>query len=399
MGDPTAAATCQRPAEGRATYSLRQLLERNGLAGIPEAAFANDGWSGSTLTALQRWPDRFILKRTSAATDWIVRATHDIALREGFVAGSQLRLVEPLVAPYLGVASDGESVAILMPDLSAELLAWERPGLDPVIPEPVLDRVIEAVARLHAMPWAEYRPTTSDWDWPWCPIPDRLLLLTRPSAERYRAEGLAVGGRFLDGWEAFDRSASPPARSLVDGLSTDPRPLLAALGRLPRTGLHGDLKLANVAIIDDGRIALIDWAMMSLGPVAVELGWLLVSNSASLPIGPDEVLARYRRAAERSAATALPIGGSWLTGRGGPPGPEMEHLPDPLGRLPPRGLEATIGDWDAQVDLAWIVGLLLRGWRKGLDAEAGAILGSGVSAADDLALWCDRALEAARRRF
>ena len=46
-----------------------------------------------------------------------------------------------------------------------------------------------------------------------------------------------------------------------------------------------------------------------------------------------------------------------------------------------------------------IVGLLLRGWRKGLDAEAGAILGSGVAAADDLAWWCDRAVEAADRRL
>ena len=48
---------------------------------------------------------------------------------------------------------------------------------------------------------------------------------------------------------------------------------------------------------------------------------------------------------------------------------------------------------------AWIVGLLLRGWRKGLDAEAGATLGSGVAAADDLAFWCERAVDAASRRL
>ena len=67
--------------------------------------------------------------------------------------------------------------------------------------------------------------------------------------------------------------------------------------------------------------------------------------------------------------------------------------------LPPRGLEPTIGDWDAQRDLTWIVGLLLRGWRKGLDAEAGVVLGSGVRAADDLAWWSARAVEAAGRRL
>ena len=57
-----------------------------------------------------------------------------------------------------------------------------------------------------------------------------------------------------------------------------------------------------------------------------------------------------------------------------------------------------IGDWRS-CDLTWIVGLLLRGWRKGLDAEAGAVLASRCRRADDLAWWCERAVEAAERRF
>ena len=62
-------------------------------------------------------------------------------------------------------------------------------------------------------------------------------------------------------------------------------------------------------------------------------------------------------------------------------------------------LPALTGDWEAQLDLTWIVGLLLRGWRKGLDAEAGVVLPSRTSAADDLAWWSERALEAAQRRL
>jgi phosphotransferase family enzyme len=374
------------------------MLEQNGLTGIAEKPFPNDGWSGATLTVLERGRDRFVLKRTSPAIDWIVRATHDIALREGVIAGGQLLLVEPLVAPYLGTAADGEGVAILMPDLSAELIAWERPSHDPLVSEVTLDRVIDAVARFHAMPWANYRPTTRDWDWPWCPLRERLLLLTRSAAERYRAEGLAVGERFLAGWDAFDRAAPASARGLVERLSADPSPLLDALARLPSTGLHGDLKLANVAILDDGRVALIDWQMMTLAPVAVELGWMLVANSASLPIGPEELLTSYRLAAGRAALDSMRLAGSWHTG-GDRSRPETERLADRFGTLPPRGLDATIGDWEAQVDLVWIVGLLLRGWRKGLDAEGGVVLASGVRAADDLAWWSERALEAAERRL
>ena len=308
-----------------------------------------------------------------------------------------MRLVEPLVAPYLGAAADGDAIAILMPDLSGELIAWDRAEDAPSVTAATLERVLDAVARLHAMPWADYRATNPDWDWPWCPLPERLLLLSRPSAERYRAEGLPVGDVFVRGWDAFDRSAPMAARSLVEGLSDDPAPLLAALDRLPKTGLHGDLKLANVAPLADGRVALIDWSMMCLAPVAVEVGWLLVSNSAVLPFAPDEVLGLYRRCAERAGVTGLPLGRSWLDGA--PVGPPLERDPgrDPV--LPPRGLEPTIGDWEAQVDLSWIVGLLLRGWRKGLDAEAGATLGSGIMAPDDLAWWCDRAVDAAARRL
>jgi hypothetical protein len=319
-----------------------------------------------------------------------VRATRDIGLREGFIAGTGLRLAEPLVAPYLGAGSDGPSIAMLMPDLTNELIAWDRPGQDSVVGPATLDHVIEAIAGLHAMPWADYRPTTPDWGWPWCPLRERLLLLTRPSAERYRAEGLAVGDRFLAGWDAFDRLAPPEARTLIAGLSEEPAPLLTALGRLPATGIHGDLKLGNVALLDDGRVGLIDWQMMTLAPVAVELGWMLVSNSASLPLEPEAVLARYRETAARTARSSLRLGARFAEG-------------DPAGTssltLPPRGPERTIGDWDAQRDLTWIVGLLLRGWRKGIDAAAGVMLPSRLSAADDLAWWCRRATEAAERRL
>lgn len=365
------------------------MLAEHLLTDLPEEPFPNDGWSGSQLSAIQRGEERFILKRTSSSIDWIVRATRDIALRETVVAGGQMRLVEPLTAPYYGIGSDRDGVAILMPDLSNELIEWERP-----VDDVTLDLVLDAIARLHAMPWADYRATTPDWDWPWCPLPERLLLLSRPAADGYHSDHVAAGERFLAGWDAFDRRAPRLARDVIERLSEDVTPLVSALAELPRTGLHGDLKLGNVAPLEDGRVALIDWQMMSLAPVAVELGWFLVSNSASLRKRPNEVLDAYQAAAIKAATESLPVGRAWIFGP--PVGPALERDPD---RLPPRGLKATIGEWDAQVDLTWIVGLLLRGWRKGLDAETDTVLPSGVSAADDLAWWSRRAVEAADRRL
>ena len=354
-------------ASSWAGRALPDLLAEHGLAGVPEEAFPNDGWSGATLTALDGPAGRFILKRTSWAADWIARSTRDHALREAVLAADPVPLPSPLAPAHLGSAADGTAAAILMPDLSASLIPWDRPGGESVVIDgETLDRVLEAVAAVHAFNWAALpRRGGGEPGWPWCPVRERVELLTRSAALRYRAGGLAVGERFLSGWDAFDKLAPPAAVELIAGLGADSGPLLAALERLPATGLHGDLKLANVALLPDGRAAFIDWQMTAWAPVAVELGWLLVANVAQLREAPDAVLERYRVAVE-----ARPGAG-----------------------------RSVLGDWAAQRDLAILVGLLLRGWRKGLDAAAGGTLPTGASATDDLRWWAEEAVAAAKRRL
>lgn len=343
--------------------SLADLLGAFGLDGRAETPLSTDGWSGATFASLRDAAGRgYVLKRTSLARDWIARWTRDAGLREGWVAASAGAGERPAdAAPYLGAArdegapGDAQGVAILMPDLSGELIAWDRPGVDAVIDRQTLERVLGAVARLHRSTWtADARP--SEGGASWCPLPERLTLLGRRAAATYAADGNPVGERFLAGWAAFERTAPPAARDLVARLDADVGPLVDALGRLPAVGLHGDLKLANVALGPDGGVTCIDWQMTLLAPAAVELGWFLVSNSHSLPVGPADTMDAYVRLAEP---------------------------PDP----------------DAQRDLTWIVGLLMRGWRKGLDAEARLTLPSGIGAEDDLAWWAEHAVAAADRRL
>jgi hypothetical protein len=362
---------------------LLDLLTEYGLELLPEHDFPNDGWSGATFTSLlDGYGRRFVLKRTSLAKDWIARATRDEDLREGWLASrptpALLSWIPRAVIPYLGAAADGDGVAILAPDLSTELISWERPGHEPAIGTDTLMRVIQAMARLHSLPWSQSVEADAEREGepapPWCPLAERLTLLTPVSAARYAADGNPVGDRFLAGWSAFDRLAPAAARDLVERLSSDVTPLVDALAGLPARGLHGDLKLANVALMPDERVGLIDWQMTMRAPVAVELGWFLVSNSGSLPVEPAEVMAAYRQALEWDS-------GRWSFG----------NEPHDFGGL--------AGDWDVQLDLTWIVGLLLRGWRKGIDAEAADVLPSRVSAADDLAWWAERAVEAANRRL
>ncbi|CAN5462932.1 hypothetical protein BH20CHL7_BH20CHL7_03060 [soil metagenome] len=340
---------------------LASLLADHGLGDSGDSGetdFPNDGWSGATLTQIHRGSERFILKRTSWAVDWIARATRDRALREGFVATGQLPLPRTVVAPYLGAATDGTAVAMLMPDLSRDLLVWERPDGAATVDAVTLDHVLEAVAALHATPLSDELVAA----WPWCPLRERVLLLSPGSAGRFETDGVAAGTRFREGWEAFGERAPSAANDLVTRLDDDPTPLLAALAALPAALLHGDLKVANVAPLPDGRTAFIDWQMVMVAPAALDLGWLLVANSSAFAATPDDVLGRYVAIAAASSP-------------------------------------AILDTWDVTRDLALIVGLLLRGWRKGLDAAAGACLASGVAAVDDLAWWGASAVEAADRRL
>jgi hypothetical protein len=336
---------------------LADVLGRNGLAGVTEEPFPNDGWSGATLSLLRRGGgDRFVLKRDSLARDWIARATNDgPLLREAWFAAHGPPFPSPIRAPYLGAGVDGDDFGILMPDLTGVLFDWDAP-----ISVEALDQVLGGLASLHAVPWRVSGELDGGM---WCPLRERVTLICRASLERPGPARDAVANRILPGWDAFDRHTVPAVRDLINSLGEQPQPLLDALSMMPSTLLHGDLKLANVGIEPGGTIDLVDWQMVTVAPVGVELGWFLVSNVASLPLKPDDVLARYYAALMKQG---------------------------PGGR-------AVAGVWDAQVDCTILVGLLLRGWRKGADAEAGLTLASGVSAADDLAWWCDRALKAAER--
>jgi hypothetical protein len=331
---------------------LADVLDAHGLSGVEEVDFPNDGWSGAWLTRLVRADGApFILKRDGHRIDWIARVTDDVPdLREALLAHAAPMMPAPVRLPHLAIARDGDLVAELMPDLTGTLLRWEHP-----LDGDSVDGVLAALAALHRVPWHEALPPT----FPWTDLATRITMLTRRSAERYAAVDIPVGPRFLAGWDAFDGFVPAPVRALVDELSDDPSALLRALERQPSVGLHGDLKLGNVGLDRSGTAWMIDWQLTLVAPVAVELGWFLVCNVASLPWTPEITLERYRAAAGR---------------------------PDD-------------DDWHETWDLAVLIGLLLRGWRKGIDTAAGVTYPSGETAADDLAWWGSQATGAAARRL
>jgi hypothetical protein len=195
--------------------SFDLLLAEHGLNELPEREFPTDGWSGARFTMIERGRDRFVIKRTSLARDWIASATDDVSLREACVAASVIGGADPF--PYLGAATDGDEAAILMPDLSVELLEWDRTAHADPLGRDDLDRVLAGLAQLHQVAWPGV--VESAGTFPWTPLPERLLLTSRPMCARHIASGIPSGiasaERLLAGWDAFDRQATPPARALM----------------------------------------------------------------------------------------------------------------------------------------------------------------------------------------
>ena len=335
--------------------------DEHGLELSPEHAFPTDGWSGATFTGLVDPVGRhFVLKRTSLATDWIARATRDADLREGSRRppdrgdglaathvdrlprrrGRRRRRGDPHARP-VGRAHRLGTAGSRPGDRRSDAAPGDRGGRpaarDALEPRPrVGDR-----ARGRAAP-------------PWCPLAERLLLLARPSAAAYAptpatpwASGSSRAGTPSTGERRRRRASwsTPWARI--------PRPSWPPSGSCRPSGCTATSSSPTSRCCPRTGSAFIDWQMTLRAPVAVELGWFLVSNSGSLPGRPDSILAEYRQALE------------WDSGRWGFGGDANDFA----------GLT---GDWEAQLDLTWIVGLLLRGWRKGLDAEAGVVLAVAV---------------------
>ena len=321
------------------------LLATHGID-APERAMTHGGFSGARLTRIEQGAERFVLKRISHADDWIMRETGDVALREAQFAASPLiaRLPREMGAPSIGAAHDGSGAAILMRDVSPWLLPDDRPAA-----AMELDALLAAMAAMHAAFWDE---PLDDAEVSWCSVRDRLMILSPLVGRKLVDEGRDFG--VAAGWRAFNEHAPTEALRLARRLFDDPALLSQVAATLPPTLLHGDIKLANIATDPaGGRLWLFDWALVMRGPLALDLAWFPAVNTPQIPWSPVETIERYG-----------------------------EHLLVALGAH--RFGEA---DWPRQRAVAAIGTLMLMGWAKALDHEAGR--------PHELAGLCDRALSAA----
>lgn len=312
-------------------HNLKHLLNKHDVSLANWVEMSQVGFSGARIYKKSNHDGiSYVLKVTSARTDWIMRATSDQRCREAILANAAYVRGHQISSPAIGAAQDGAVFSILMHDVSGHLLSNERLSSDQ------FETILLAMGRLHSL------ALPNEPDVPWCSIEDRLTLFM-PDPEKLA--DFRIANDILRGWELFFDFAPENIGDLVRSLFDDITPLECALGQLPDCLLHGDLKLDNIGISPDGTVSLIDWSMPMIAPAAVELGWFLAMNSRALPISLDETITAYMSYSN------------------------IER------RLHERHQSATI-----------LCGLLIRGWRKALDAKSGEPA--------ELLWWCERASSA-----
>lgn len=289
-----------------------------------------------------------LVKYVHADLDFLIRANGDIGCLPRRVWELGLMDAAPDLIDHatLGVAPWGRhgwGAALLMRDVSATLV----PAGDDPLPEEHHVRIVDACTGLAARLWgwtddAGLLPFTSRWRF----FGDPVL-----GVEEAMGWPEVVPRLAAEGWARFAAAAPADVVAAVDAVRNEPTALGAALATTPSTFLHGDWKLGNLGLGDDGRVVLLDWTYTGAGPIAHELGWYLALNRARIPAGwsKDDVIAGFRGA---------------LEGHG----------------------VATDEWWDRQLGLCLLGATAQFGWEKALGDDR-AELGWWIDAARDGLRW------------
>ena len=259
---------------------MRDAVERVVLSG-------HEGKSGAGLERIRLADGRvLIVKRVEPGTDFTIEATGGLPGREMVLwrSGALDRLPRGVEHALVDAWVEGDATVLVMRDLGEAMLTWAD-RLD-------ADRarwVMQRAAALHREFLGDVPPDV-------VPL-QRTLALFAPSTVRPLAEqGIELMRLVLRGWEIFAEQVPTDVTDAVFGLLDDVSPLRRALEAGPVTLNHGDLATVNMAIERDSLV-LIDWAMPTAGPGALDVARFIAGCASVVDLGREEILAVYRDAA------------------------------------------------------------------------------------------------------
>ena len=237
--------------------------------------------------------ERYVLKYQDPRDDWLLRATGDPGERyvRLWEIGLLGRMPDVIDSAVVACSFDGAVGRVLLRDVS-DPAAPARPA--------VLDRTTHPFCGSHG---ARCTPPSGDGGMRsgLTPLAVRYLMFSPAVAQAEAALGseAVVPTLMAQGWARLP-AVSTRLADLVLPLLDDPSPLVAALGAVPHTLVHGDWKAANLGSHPDGRTVLLDFGEVpgEASPIA-DLSWYLALNADLLPETKDQAISSYRGALQR----------------------------------------------------------------------------------------------------
>jgi hypothetical protein len=242
-----------------------------------------------------------VLKHFDLDSDLLMRISDDVEGRAAalWASGALDGLPPSVDHTILDAWREEERWTVMMRDVSSGLISLDRK-----VSTSEVRRVIAAATDLHAAYWGEHVEGAAT-------LRCRMELMSPQLMRAHIDAPLRLPGWIVEGWEAFFDLVRDDVAAAVRTIHEDVEPLAAELERGGTTLLHGDLWLQNVALLDD-RVALIDWALATQGPPAVEWGYFLGVNWWQTELTHEELLAIVREEeGERLPDRDLQLGLLW----------------------------------------------------------------------------------------
>jgi thiamine kinase-like enzyme len=251
------------------------------------------GYSGSRLERVEVFLESgikriYILKSTLIKADWLSQRANDQVGREAELLNepSLSGVWKCIQSPYVGFAKENGQIALLMDDVSDYLF--------PDIREPIdfksEDIILNSLASLHAAFWES--PDIKKMNW--LVTPYNYLEVFAPGdheSDRYAAPPENIGNSIKTGWNI---ALELLPEEMKDFLIKPAIEIFEPWKELPITLLHGDAKIANMAILPSGELVMFDWTYVGRGPCGIELGWYLAVNSTRLSCSKEDFINQYR---------------------------------------------------------------------------------------------------------
>ncbi len=312
-------------AADRARALLDRAVER-------EPVHGHEGRSGALLERI-RLADgqQLIAKRLDPLHDLTMRISGDLVGRE-FVLwrdGVLDRLPDAVGHAVVAGWNEPRGAMLLLRDVTPAL-APERISRDEY------RRILAATTSMHRQFAGETVAAA-------CPLELRLGVFA-PHRLRRCGDDHGLAPLVERGWALFAEVAPGPVVDAVFGIHDDPAPLAKQLTESGSTLLHGDLWLANIALEAD-HVTLLDWALATNGPAALDFVWFLTGNASRVDASHDDLVDDVR-----------------------------EVCPD-----------------EDTLRLALLAGLAELGWNKALDAVEHHDPETRARELDDLAWWVRQA--------